>query len=59
MRQKRLDGIVANFYSAGHVPFGDRKITVAFLDSMKNLKLFRRQSKKQVALKLLRWLEAL
>lgn len=58
LRRKNLDGIVANFYSQNHVPFGDRKITTAFLDA-KGKKMFRRISKVRLSKELLNWVEGL
>lgn len=55
--QKNLDGIVANYYRPDHIPFGDRRITVAFLDRNGSLEIVRRASKKRIAARLLRWME--
>ncbi|MSR77345.1 MAG: phosphopantothenoylcysteine decarboxylase [Candidatus Omnitrophica bacterium] len=58
LRRKGLDGIVANYYQKGHVPFGNRRINAAFLDH-RTTRLLKKQSKSQVSLALLRWLETL
>lgn len=57
--RKNLDGIVANFYTKDHIPFGDRRITTAFLDSKGGLDVLKQKSKKQVAAALLKWLKTL
>lgn len=56
LERKNLDGIVANYYSAAHVPFGNRKINTAFLDRSGKTDFLKRKSKKQIAKGLLRWL---
>lgn len=56
---KNLDGIVANYYTARHIPFGNRRINTAFLDSIDNLKLLKNKAKSEIALALIRWLESL
>ena len=57
LRRKKLDGIVANYYTPRHIPFGGRKINVAFLDKRGRAKLLRGQSKDQVARHLLSWIK--
>ena len=57
IRKKNLDGIVANYYTKTHVPFGDRKITTAFVDKRGIRVLLRNQSKPVIARKLLAWVE--
>ncbi len=59
VRRKQLDGIVANYYRPGHVPFGRRRINTAFVGPAGTVKLLRRVSKEQIAAKLLDWLETL
>ena len=59
LQRKKLDGIVANYYTRSHIPFGDRKITTAFLAREGELKLLTKKTKKQVAQALLKWLEGL
>lgn len=59
LQRKNLDGIVANFYSKTHIPFGDRKITTAFMDRDERVRLLRQKSKKQIAAALLKWIESL
>lgn len=56
--RKNLDGIVANFYTFKHVPFGKRKITTAFV-SPRGMKMLRNHSKTAVSAKLLSWIEKL
>lgn len=56
--EKKLDGIVANSYHLKrNIPFGDRRTKVVFIDS--RLKILRcpQQSKRQIAYRLLRWME--
>lgn len=55
--KKNLDGIVANYYRPHHIPFGDRRITVAFLDRKGGAEIVRHASKKRIAAHLLRWME--
>jgi phosphopantothenoylcysteine decarboxylase / phosphopantothenate---cysteine ligase len=57
--RKNLDGIVANYYTAGHNPFGKRRINTAFLDSSGRAVLFKRQSKAKIAVNLLCWMESM
>jgi phosphopantothenoylcysteine decarboxylase/phosphopantothenate--cysteine ligase len=59
IKRKNLDGIVANYYTKSHVPFGDRKITTAFLSRSGDTLILRKQSKKQIAGNLLKWTETL
>ncbi len=58
LKRKGLDGIVANYYHKGHVPFGKRKINTAFLDTRKTHHL-KHLSKSQVSVRLVRWIEQL
>ena len=58
LKRKGLDGIVANYYQRGHVPFGKKRINTAFLDGQAT-KLFKNLSKRQVSFRLIRWLETL
>lgn len=58
LARKHLDGIVANYYSSRHIPFGPRKINTAFLSSEGLIRLHRK-SKKQVASQLLAWIEGM
>lgn len=57
IRKKNLDGIVANYYTKTHVPFGDRKITTAFVGRSGETVLLKNQSKAVIARKLLVWVE--
>ena len=59
LTRKKLDGIVANYYTKTHIPFGNRLINTAFLDRKGRLKTLKRKSKKQVSKALLKWLENL
>lgn len=59
MEKKSLNGIVANFYNARHVPFGKRKITTAFLGPDGFSRLYRKHSKDRISIELLKWSEAL
>ena len=59
IREKKLDGIAAHYYSKTHVPFGDRKITTAFVEKGGRVRILRRQSKTVIARKLLGWLEGM
>lgn len=58
LKRKNLDGIVANYYGEGHIPFGSRKINTAFLDT-RNVRHYRQTSKKKIASDLLSWAEGL
>ncbi|HNX69561.1 MAG TPA: phosphopantothenoylcysteine decarboxylase [Candidatus Omnitrophota bacterium] len=56
LREKRLDGIVANYYAPGRsVPFGDRKVKVVLIDSTLKVKRCPAQPKRQIAERLLAW----
>ena len=59
LKRKNLDGIVANYYTRRHVPFGRRKITTAFLDQKEKVTFLRHLSKERVAVRLLNWMEGL
>ena len=59
IRRKSLDGMVANYYTKKHTPFGNRKIHTALIDSKGRVIHLRNVSKAQVASRLLRWIEAL
>lgn len=59
IRKKNLDGIVANYYTKTHVPFGDRKITTAFVDRKGKTEILKNQSKTAIARKLLGWVEGM
>lgn len=56
VQNKRLDGIVANYYNANHIPFGRRRINTAFMDRQGNTVLLKNKSKDQVSQALLKWL---
>ncbi len=57
MKEKKLDGIVANVYRAGESPFGERRITTALLQRNGQKHLLKNLSKKQIASRILRWIE--
>lgn len=60
MRLKSLDGIVANRYCPGkHIPFGNRKVTVALIDRFAGTKLLSSKAKPDIARQILRWAESL
>ncbi len=59
LRHKHLDGIVANYYNSGHIPFGNRRINTAFLDPRGGTQLLKKRSKAQVSLSLLKWVDGL
>lgn len=57
--KKRLDGIVANFYGSGRIPFGKRDVEVVFIDSGKKIRTVSSRSKARIAGALLGWMEGL
>lgn len=60
LREKHLDGIVANYYDPRrHVPFGDRRVDIVLIDACSGIRKYQGQSKKQFAKKLLAWMEGL
>lgn len=58
LKAKHLDGIVANYFSPRHNPFGERRVRVALVDS-RNTRLLPRQPKSRLAGNLLNWVIAL
>ncbi len=58
LRKKYLDGIVANYYSTRHNPFGKTQVHVALMDRTKT-RLFRLPSKPAFARQMLNWVIAL
>ena len=56
--RKNLDGIVANYFSTQHNPFGKTQVHVAFIDERKT-QIFRLNSKAALARRTLRWVLAL
>lgn len=58
LRKKGLDGIVANYLSEQHDPFGARRVNVALLDKAGGKVFLKGQSKPQIAEKLLGWIES-
>lgn len=58
LRKKHLDGIVANYYSKAHNPFGKTHVHVALQDE-RGVRILRCHSKAELARKLVRWLKAL
>lgn len=60
LRRKRLNGIVANLYQSGsRIPFGNRKITAAFIGPDGRPHRLVHQSKAAISRQLLRWLDQL
>jgi len=57
--RKRLDGIVANFYGSGCVPFGKRRVEVHLIGSGGSVQTLTDRSKEQIARALLKWMESL
>ena len=53
--QKHLDGIVANYYSPRHNPFGSTQVHAALLDREKT-RVLRRPSKAALAREILNWI---
>ncbi len=58
MKEKKLDGIIANVYRVGKSPFGERRITTAFIHKKGQKTFLENLSKKQIANRILRWIEA-
>lgn len=58
LKRKHLDGIVANYYGNGHVPFGPKKINTAFL-SGNDIFYLKNKPKKEISIELLKWIEGL
>lgn len=58
LRTKHLDGIVANYFSSRHNPFGKREVHVALIDTQGTRSL-RRRSKPELAREILKWVIAL
>ena len=56
---KKLDGIVANFYGSGRIPFGKRRVQVHLIGSDGNVRKLADRSKEQIAIALLKWMELL
>ena len=59
LARKNLDGIVANYYTAKHSPFGARKINTAFISADGRVRRLRNQSKKQISSALYSWIISL
>ncbi len=57
-RKKHLDGIVANYYSPRHNPFGRTPAHVALIDERKT-RIYRLRSKETLARGLIQWVIAL
>ncbi len=57
LKEKGLDGIVANVYRPGASPFGNQRITTAFVNKAGKKLILRNQSKRQIAYCFLKWLE--
>lgn len=60
LAQKRLDGIVANFYDPkSSIPFGKRRVKVHLIDAKGKVQCLRNRSKAEIAKKLLGWMNAM
>ncbi len=57
--RKHLDGIVANYYSQSHVPFGNRRINTAFIEPDGRVRRLNNKRKQQIAAALLKWLQGM
>jgi len=59
LQKKNLDGIVANFYGAGRIPFGKRRVEIHMIDARGRVARVRNKTKTQIAEVLVKWLESL
>jgi len=59
LARKKLDGIVANFYGAGQVPFGKRPVEVHLINAAGKAQKVTARSKVQISRMLLAWMENL
>lgn len=59
LAKKYLDGIVANFYGPGQVPFGKRRVVVHFVGAEGHVLKLADKSKAEVSRALLGWVERL
>ncbi len=59
LKKKRLDGIVANFYGPGHIPFGKRRVEAHLIDRAGKVRRIANRSKLQASKILLEWMEGL
>lgn len=59
LKQKGLDGIVANYYTRGHNPFGRRRICAALVDSKRGVQRLGKMSKMKLAAKILDWISGM
>lgn len=57
--RKKLDGIVANFYGSGRIPFGKRRVEAHLIDRAGKVLKIAGRSKRQAAKILLEWMERL
>ena len=57
--RKKLDGIVANLYGSGRIPFGKRRVEAHLIDITGKVQRVAARSKVQVAKTLLGWMESL
>ncbi|MFH0984176.1 MAG: phosphopantothenoylcysteine decarboxylase [Candidatus Omnitrophota bacterium] len=57
--RKKLDGIVANFYGSGCIPFGNRRVNVRLIDSVGAVQTIEDRSKAQVARAILAWMTSM
>ena len=57
--RKKLDGIVANFYGPGRIPFGKSRVEAHLIDASGKVRKIMGRSKMQVSKTLLGWMESL
>jgi phosphopantothenoylcysteine decarboxylase/phosphopantothenate--cysteine ligase len=55
LRRKRLDGIVANYYGKGNIPFGKGRVTAALIERNGKVTVFKKRTKNQLAHRILEW----
>ena len=59
LAKKKLDGIVANFYGPGRIPFGKKHVEASLIDASGRVLKVSERSKSQAAKILLTWMERL
>jgi phosphopantothenoylcysteine decarboxylase / phosphopantothenate---cysteine ligase len=59
LKRKKLDGIVANFFGSGRIPFGKRSVEVHLIDARGKVVKIGSRSKAKIAKGLLKWMETL
>jgi len=57
LKRKHLDGIVANYYTKTHIPFGKRRINTAFVTRDGQITHLKHKTKRQIASALLKWID--